>query len=104
MLPRFVPAALLGLLALGAAPSTARIPSVVDSEIHQITAAELHRHIATLASDEMAGRGVGHAGNLEAEKYTPAPPRARPSPPATPEYLQPVEVYQPRLGPEARLS
>jgi hypothetical protein len=104
MLPRFVPAALLGLLALGAAPSTARIPSVVDSAIHQITAAELHRHIAALASDEMAGRGVGHAGNQEAEKYIAGALRDAHVPPATPEYLQAVEVYQPRLGAQARLS
>jgi hypothetical protein len=104
MLPRFVPAALLGLLALGAAPSTARIPSVVDSAIQQITTAELHRHIAALASDEMAGRGVGHAGNREAEKYIAGALRDAHVPPAAPEYLQPVEVYQPRLGPGARLS
>ena len=69
-----------------------RIPSVVDSAIQQITAAELHRHIAALASDEMAGRGVGHAGN-QAEQYIAGALRDANVPPAAPDYLQAVEVY-----------
>lgn len=104
MLPRFVTVALLGLLATGAARPTARIPSVVDSAIQQMTAAELHRHVATLASDEFSGREVGHAGNREAEQYIAGALRDAVVPPASPDYLQQVEVYQPRLGPGARLT
>ncbi len=104
MLPRSVCAALLGLLALGAAAPPARIPAVVDSAIQQITTAELHRHVATLASDEMAGRGVGHEGNRAAEKYIAGALGDAHVPPAAPDYLQPVEVYEPRLGQGARLS
>ena len=104
MLPRLVPAALIGLLALGAAPSAARLPAAVDSAIQQITVAELHRYVEMLASDAMSGRGVGHAGNRLAEKYIAAAFDEAHVPPASPDYLQPVEVYQPRLGAHARLT
>nr|MDQ3348154.1 hypothetical protein [Acidobacteriota bacterium] len=69
MLPRFATAALLGLLTFGAVSPAARLPSLADSAIQQITAAELRRHVAVLASDRLAGRAVGHAGNREAEQY-----------------------------------
>lgn len=104
MLPRLLTAGVLGLLAIGAARPAARIPSRVDSAIQQITAAELHRHVAVLASDALSGRGVGHAGNREAEQYIAGALRDAGIPPASPDYLQPIEVYQPRLGPDARLT
>jgi hypothetical protein len=104
MLPRSATVALLGLLALGAAPPAARVPSLVDSAIQQITAAELHRHVAVLASDELSGRGVGHAGNREAERYIAGAFRDASIPAAAPGYLQQVEVYQPRLTSDAHLT
>jgi Peptidase family M28/PA domain len=103
MLPRLVTVALLYLLAAGAARPAARIPSVVDAAIQEITTAELHRHVAVLASDAFAGRGVGHSGNREAEQYLAGALRDARIPPASPDYLQQVDVYQPRLGAGARL-
>jgi hypothetical protein len=104
MLPRCLTVALLGLMAVGAAPPAARIPSLVDSAIQQITAAELHGHVAVLASDDFSGRGVGHAGNDKAEQYIAGALRDASIAPAAPTYLQQVAVYQPRLGPHARLT
>jgi hypothetical protein len=101
---RFVTAALLGLLTIGAGSPAGRIPSLVDSAIQQITAAELHRHVEILASDEFSGRGVGHPGNRQAEQYIARALGDARIPPAAPDYLQRVEVYQPRLGPDARLT
>jgi hypothetical protein len=103
MLPRFV-IALLGLLTISAGPPAARIPSLVDSAIQQITAAELHRHVDILASDAFSGRGLGHPGNRQAEQYIARALGDARIPPAAPDYLQRVEVYQPRLGPGARLT
>jgi hypothetical protein len=103
MLPRFVSLALLGLVALGAGPA-ARIPSLVDSAIQQITTAELKRHVTVLASDDFAGRGVGHAGNRQAEQYIAHALREGGVAPGAPDYLQDVEVYQPRLGSAASLT
>ena len=104
MLPRLVTVALLGLLTTGAGRPAARIPSLVDSAIQQITTAELHHHVKILASDEFSGRGVGHPGNRQAEQYIVNALRDARIPPAAPDYLQDVEVYQPRLGPGARLT
>jgi hypothetical protein len=104
MLPRSVTVALLGLLAIGGGRSSGRIPSLVDSAIQQITAAELHHHVEILASDEFSGRGVGHPGNGKAERYIANALRDAGISPAAPDYLQQVDVYQPRLGPGARLT
>lgn len=102
MVIRCLTAALVGLLALGAAPA-ARIPSAADASIHQISAGELRAHVAFLASDTLAGRGVGHAGNAAAEQYIAGALRSAGVQPAAPGYLQTVEVYQPRLGDGSRL-
>ena len=104
MLPRLTTAALLGLFTFGAVSPAARLPSLADSAIQQITAAELRRHVAVLASDRLAGRAVGHAGNREAEQYIAGAFRDAGIVPVVPDYLQPVAVYQPRLGPDARLT
>jgi len=104
MLPRFATAALLGLLTFGASSPATRLPSVADSAIQQITAAELRAHVTVLASDRLSGRAVGHAGNREAEQYIAGVFRASGILPVVPEYLQPVAVYQPRLGPDGRLT
>jgi len=105
MLPRLITVALVGLLTFGGAPPAARpLPAAVEGAIQQVTAAELRQHVARLASDELAGRGLGHAGNREAEQYIADALRSANVPPATPGYLQPVEVYQPALGPAGRLT
>ena len=105
MLPRLITVALLGVLTVGAAPRAARLlPVAVEGAIQQVTAAELQQHVTVLASDELAGRGLGHAGNHRAEQYIASSLRSASVPPAAPEYFQPIEVYQPQLGPDARLT
>ena len=95
--------ALLWILAIGPAAPGARLPSPVEDAIQQVTSDELRAHVSVLASDRLAGRGVGHAGNHEAENYIAATLRKTNVPPAVPGYLQSLEVYQPRLGHGARL-
>ena len=102
MWPRFVPIALLWLLA--AAPPAGRLPASIDRAIQDVTAAELRVHVAALASDRFAGRGLGHSGNRDAEQYIAAALRAASLAAASPDYVQPVEVYEPRLGPDARMT
>ena len=91
MLPRFATAALLALLTSAAAafPAADHLPLPVEGAIQQVTAAELRRTITALASDDMAGRGLGHAGNQQAEQYIASafrdanvPPAASRLPPA----------------------
>jgi hypothetical protein len=105
MLLRLATVGLLSLL-VGGAPggSAPRLPAVVDEAIQDVTAAELRAHIEVLASDGFAGRGLGHAGNRDAERYIVQSLRAANVSPASPDYLQPIEVYEPHLGPDARLT
>ena len=104
MLSRFVTLAFLWLLAAGLpTPTSDLLPEAIDSAIHDVSAAELRRHVEVLASDAFAGRGVGHAGNRQAEEYIAATFRDADVLPAGPGYFQPVEIYQPRLGPDGRL-
>ena len=105
MLSRFVTVAVLWLLAAGPVPPAAvRLPAPIDRAIHDVTAAELRAHVAALASDRFAGRGVGHSGNRDAEQYIAGALRNANVTAASPDYLQPVEVYEPRLGPDARVK
>ena len=100
MLSRFVAVTLLWLLAgaAGGRPDATRLPPPIESAIERVSADELRTYVAALASDRFAGRGVGHDGNREAVTYLATALRAAHVDPAAPEYLQPVEVYQPRLG------
>lgn len=105
MLPRLVTLALVGLISVGASPPVARLlPAAVEGAIQQVTAAELRQHVTVLASDELAGRGLGHAGNRQAEQYLAESLRSANVPAASPGYFQAVEVYQPLLGQDGRLT
>jgi hypothetical protein len=53
----------------GAAYTAAELPPVVEQAETTITAEDLRAHIRFLASDELQGRGAGHAGNQVAELY-----------------------------------
>lgn len=103
MFQRSVTVLLLGVLTAGASPAGGRLPASASAAIERITAAELRAHVSLLASDALAGRGLGHAGNREAEQYIARVLRDAGVTPAIPGYLQPVEVYQPRLGTGSRL-
>jgi peptidase M28-like protein len=105
MLSRLVSVTLLWLMAAGAMPPAAeRLPASIDRAIQHITAAELRTHVAALASDRFAGRGIGHSGNRDAERYIAEALREAGVPPASTAYVQPVEVYEPRLGTHARVT
>ena len=70
MLARIVTVTLLSLvLGAGAPPPAGRLPAAIEDAIQQVSVAELRAHIEVLASDRLAGRGLGHAGNHEAERY-----------------------------------
>jgi hypothetical protein len=105
MSSRLVTLALVWLLWAGAVPPAAeRLPGSIDRAIQQVTSAELRAHIAALASDRFAGRGLGHSGNRDAEQYIATALREAGVAAALPDYVQPVEVYEPRLGPHARVT
>jgi hypothetical protein len=105
MLSRSVTVALLWIFASSPpAPPVGRLPAAVEDAIQQVTADELRAHVAILASDALAGRGVGHPGNQQAETYIAASLKQANVRPAIAGYLQPVEVYQPLLGRGARLT
>jgi hypothetical protein len=105
MWARFITVAVAWFLAAGVVrPAAGRVPTEIDREIHDVTVAELKAHIAVLASDAMAGRGLGHAGNQQAEAYITRALRDGKVPPALPDYLQRVRVYEPRLGDKSSLT
>ncbi len=105
MLSRPATVACLWLLVSGPlAPAAARLPPSVEDAIQQVSADELRAHVTVLASDKLAGRGVGHPGNQQAEAYLAAALKNANVAPAAAGYLQPVEVYQPLLGQSARLT
>jgi hypothetical protein len=81
------------------------LPRVVEEAIAAVTLAELRAHVQTLASDEMAGRGLGQPGNQRAERYI-AEALGRAGVPAAADeaHLQPVELYRPTLGKDGRLD
>lgn len=99
-------AIVLGLAALGAPPSgPARVPSAAERAIEQVSIDELRAHVSVLAGDAMMGRGVGHAGNRDAETYAAdALRRSNVAPADGRSYFQAVEVYEPVLGSDARLT
>jgi peptidase M28-like protein len=105
MLPRSVTVLLVWLVgAVAAPPRSNPLPAAIDHAIQQVTVAELREHISVLASDRLAGRGVGHEGNKEAETYIAGVMRDGKVLAAIPNYLQRVDVYSPRLGPGGSLT
>jgi len=103
MLRRVFLVALLGLFT-SITPSPSRLPAGAERAIEQIAAVELRESVTALASDAFAGRGVGHKGNQQAELYVADALRRAHVSPAGPDYFQAVEIYQPALGPDGRLT
>lgn len=94
-------------LALAApGPLSSRLPDAAVRAVDRVTPEALRSHVATLASDEFGGRGVGEPGNRAAEEYickalqdsgvTPAGVDAS--------CYQPVAVYRPTPGTAATFS
>jgi len=104
MLSRLVTVLLLWFVGAVASAPTVPLPAAIDHAIQQVTAAELREHVAVLASDRLAGRGLGHEGNKEAELYIAGVLRSAKVLPAVANYLQRVDVYSPRLGRSASLT
>lgn len=98
----FVPL-LLGV-AVMLPPEPARVPAAAEQAIRGITVDELRAHVETLASDRMAGRAVGHAGNQQAVQYIANALQRAGVPPAGDSYLQSFELYQASLGGDAKLT
>jgi hypothetical protein len=71
-----------------------------------MSARELHTVVETLASDAFAGRGVGHDGNRTAEQFIARTLEESGVPPGAADgtYFQSVELYQPTLSNDARLT
>ncbi len=104
-IPRLVAPLVFVIAAVPA--STAKPPSVptaVEHAIGGIDEAELRAHLEALAGEEMGGRGVGQAGNALAVRYVVEALRRGGVLPAVDQYLHPVELYQPALGTDARLT
>jgi len=105
---RAQPALLLALVCMlgGMAPAPARVPDAAARALDAVSPADLRRVVETLASDEYRGRGVGDAGNREAEAFICAELTAAAVPLAGPDgsCYQPVDVYRPALGWGAHLT
>jgi len=105
MWSRFISVAVVWFLATGIVrPEGGRLPATIDREIQDVAVAELKAYVTALASDAMSGRGLGHAGNQQAEAYIVNALRDAKVPAAVPDYLQHVKVYEPRLGDRASLT
>jgi len=105
MWSRFISVAVVWFLAAGVVkPEGGRLPATIDREIQDVAVAELKAYVTALASDAMSGRGLGHAGNQQAEAYIVNALRDAKVPAAVPDYLQHVKVYEPRLGDRASLT
>jgi hypothetical protein len=83
---------------------TPTLPPAADQAIRHITAEELRGHVEALASDEMAGRVVGHRGNERAVQYVAQAFRRAGTAPAADTYFQAVELYRTALGSDSRLT
>ncbi len=89
-----VVAALSGVAYTGGA-----LPDAVEQAANTIDAGDLRAHLRFLASDELQGRGTGHAGNHVAELYLASVfERLQLGRAAGAAYLQPVELYFSTLG------
>jgi hypothetical protein len=104
MARRTVLIAWLWLAAIGFIAGGARLPATAERAISAVTAAELRLHVEALASDDMAGRGVGQPGNQRAETYIAnALASARVRPAAGDSFLQQFELYEPELRDDGHL-
>jgi hypothetical protein len=104
-LPGWSAVALLLVAGVPAGPAAVLpLPSVAERAIAAVDAAGLRDHVEALASDRMAGRGLGQPGNRAAEAYVAEALRRAGVPPAGIDHLQPIELYQPRLGTGGRLQ
>lgn len=111
-LARFRIAAAIGgavWLALAAVPasraaSAPELPVEAERAVESIGAAELEAALRYLASDELEGRGTGHAGNERAAQYLASTfERLGVQPAAGGTFLQPLPIVTPALGEPNRL-
>lgn len=103
-------AALLSIWCACAAPATlpapARLPDAVVRAVERVSAGDLRAYVEVLASDKLAGRGVGEPGNRAAEEFICETLRKNGVAPAGADgsCYQAVEISQPALGQGSRLE
>ncbi|HMC77805.1 MAG TPA: M28 family peptidase [Vicinamibacterales bacterium] len=87
-------------------PAVSRLPEAVERAVGRVSTDDLRKYVETLASDELNGRGVGDRGNRAAEEFICATLRANGVTPAGAggSCYQPVDVFEPALGPAPRLT
>ncbi len=97
---------LVWLAVVAPGPGVTRLPDRAIRAVEGVSAEELRTYVATLASDEFKGRGVGDAGNRSAEEFICTTLRANGVTPAGAggSCYQAVDVYSPALGSRARLA
>lgn len=102
--------ALVSIWCVGTAPlapaAPARLPEAVVRAVERVSPQELREWVGVLASDRLAGRGVGEPGNRAAEQFICDTLRKHAVVPAGADgsCYQPVEIHQPALGPGSRLE
>lgn len=105
MASRFTTVLLVWFLGASLSPApTNPLPAAIDHAIQHVTVAELKQHVSILASDRLSGRGLGHQGNKEAENYIARVFREQKVLPAVQNYFQRIDVYSPKLGPNATVT
>jgi hypothetical protein len=89
-----------------ARPVPARLPDAVVRAVERVSADDIRAYVEVLASDKLAGRGIGEPGNRAAEEFTCDTLRQNGVVPAGADgsCYQPVELHQPVLGPRSRLT
>ncbi len=86
-------------------PAAVRLPGGAERAVEGMSVDAMHEMVATLASDAFAGRGVGHEGNRAAEEYIARTFKQSDVPPGAADgtYFQAVDLFRPRLTPDAQL-
>src|SRR5688572_18046303 len=104
MLPRIVTVLFCWFLITGGvSPRVARLPAPIEDAIQHVTAAGLRAARPGPAGRQLGGRGGGARGNCGAGGFHGGALRDAKVPAAAPDYTQPVEIYEPRLGLDGRL-
>jgi hypothetical protein len=88
------------------ASGPATLPDVVVRAVERVSADDLRHYVRTLASDDFGGRGIGDPGNRAAEEFACDILRKNSVLPAGADgsCYQPIEIYRPALGSNARLT
>jgi peptidase M28-like protein len=103
---RWLALTLVWIATIAPGPAKIRLPEGAERAVSSMSARQLHAMVETLASDAFAGRGVGHEGNRDAERFIARTFEESGVPPggADGTYFQSVELYRPALSGDSRLT